>query len=93
MGHVGLKPAKGDGLPPAVTCPACGFAIPTAAMLAGDFDPRFDWAAPAAAVLGGSSFLYFRWGQGLALVPSIGAGLVVAFALLGACALLPRLRR
>ena len=91
MGRVGLKPAKDD--PASVTCPACGFAIPTAAMLAGDLDPKFDWATPAAAVAGGLGFLYFRWGQDLALIPSLGTGLVVAFTLLGACDLLHRLRR
>ncbi|TPW19943.1 MAG: hypothetical protein FD126_2182 [Elusimicrobia bacterium] len=93
MGWAGLKPMKGDGLPPTVPCPACGFAIPTAAMLAGDFDPRLDWATPAAVTLGALSLLYFRLGQGLPMVNSVGAGIVAAFTLLGAAALLSRLRR
>jgi len=39
LGAAGYKVSVGDKLPPTVTCPSCGAAIPTQRMLDGDFDP------------------------------------------------------
>lgn len=93
MGWAGIKPPKDEGFPATVTCPGCGYAIPTAAMLAGDFDPKFDWVIAAAVAAGLAAYLLFRLGYGLGDVKSFGAGLVVTFLILGASDLLTRLRR
>lgn len=93
MGWAGLKPGPEEaGFPPTLPCPGCGYAIPTAAMLAGDLDPKRDWVTPAAVTMGVISFLYFRLGQGLSDVKAVGAGLVVTFVLLGAADLVDRVR-
>jgi len=94
MGWAGIKAGPEEaGFPPTVTCPGCGYAIPTAAMLAGDLDPKRDWITPVAVTVGILSFLYFRLAQGLSDAKSIGAGFVVTFVLLGASDLYDRLRR
>lgn len=93
MGWAGIKPGKDDGLPPTVTCPGCGYAISTAGMLAGDFDPKRDWVLPAAVVAGVISFLVFRLGYQLSDVKSVGAGFAVLFIIAGTADVLDRLKR
>ena len=94
MSWAGVKGGPEEaGFPPTVACPGCGYAISTAAMLAGDLDPKRDWVTPFGVTAGVLSFLYFRLGAGLSDVKSVGAGFVVAFAILGASDLADILRR
>lgn len=91
LGAAGYTPKPSDPLPDTVTCPGCGFAIPTADMIAGRLDERPDWLTPAAVFAGGCAAFAAYYGRLYSGVAAIGIGFAVLFAIVGAVDLLERL--
>ena len=93
LGAAGYSPKPTDPLPAAVTCPGCGFAIPTADMIAGRFDERPDWLTPAACFAGACAAFAAFYGRLYSGPSAVGIGFAVLFAVVGAVELGERLWR